>query len=98
VIVLELKKIRNKDLAEARKLLRKYADVLIQTRPTGVNLRWAVDRVFSVSSHAKTVSSLKGSLEAEAEAVLKGELESARKIGEYGARLLEGGDPVLNRV
>src|SRR5256884_4649065 len=94
-LVLSLKKIRTSDLAEARRLLRKYADVLIQTRPTGVNLRWAVERVFSVSSHAKTVSSLKGSLEAVAEAGLKGGLQSARKIGEYGARLLEDGDTVL---
>src|SRR3989475_12760027 len=94
-LVLSLKKIRTSDLAEARRLLRKYADVLIQTRPTGGNLRWAVERGFSVWSHAKTVSSSKGSLEAGAEAVLKGELESARKIGEYGARLLEDGDKVL---
>ncbi len=94
-LVLSLKKIETNDLAEAKRKLRKYADVLIQTRPTGVNLRWAVERVFNSSLHAKTFSSLKDSLEAEAEAVLKGELESARKIGEYGARLLEDGDTVL---
>ena len=94
-LVLSLKKIRTNDLAEARRQLRKYADVLIRTRPTGVNLRWAVERVFNSSLHAKTVSSLKDSLEDEAEDVLKGELESARKIGEHGARLLEDGDTVL---
>jgi len=94
-LVLSLKNIRTNDLAEARRQLRKYADALIQTRPTGVNLRWAVERVFNSSSHAKTVSSLKDSLESEAEAILKGELESARKIGEFGAPLLEDGDTVL---
>src|SRR5205814_3176717 len=94
-LVLSVKKIRTHDLAEARRQLRKYADALIQTRPTGVNLRWAVERVFNSSSHAKTVSSLKDSLESEAEAILKGELESARKIGEFGAPLLEDGDTVL---
>ena len=94
-LVLSLKNIRTNDLAEARRQLRKYADALIQTRPTGVNLRWAVERVFNSSSHAKTVSSLKDSLESEAGAILKGELESARKIGEFGAPLLEDGDTVL---
>ena len=94
-LVLSLKNIRTNDLAEARRQLRRCADALIQTRPTGVNLRWAVERVFNSSSHAKTVSSLKDSLESEAEAILKGELESARKIGEFGAPLLEDGDTVL---
>src|SRR2546427_10280009 len=83
-LVLSLKKIRTSDLAEARRLLRKYADVLIQTRPTGVNLRWAVERVFSVSSHAKTDSSVEGRLDDEAEAVLKGGLRCGGESGGVG--------------
>src|SRR5207244_9335019 len=66
-LVLSLKKIRTSDLAEARRLLRKYADVLIQTPPTGLNLRGAVERALSVPSHDNTVSSPERSLEADHE-------------------------------
>jgi methylthioribose-1-phosphate isomerase len=94
-LVLSVKKIKTGDLAKARTQLRKYADLLIQTRPTGVNLRWAVERVFSAAAQAEEVSSLKEVLSKEAEAIFKTELEAARMIGKYGSPLLEDGDTVL---
>jgi len=94
-LVLSLKKIRTNSLFEARKQLRKYADLLIGTRPTGVNLRWAVERVYNASSTADSVSSLHDTLAREAESIMHAELESAQRIGEYGASLLEDGDTVL---
>ncbi len=94
-LVLSLKKVKSSDIIEARKQLRKFADLLIQTRPTGVNLRWAVERVFDAGYRSDTVASLQEDLEREAMAIMNAELESARKIGEYGAPLLEDGDTVL---
>jgi methylthioribose-1-phosphate isomerase len=94
-LVLSVKKIRTRDLAKARTQLRKWADLLIQTRPTGVNLRWAVERVYNSSAKAREVLSLKEILLKEAEAVFNSELEAARKIGKYGSPLLENGDTVL---
>lgn len=94
-LVLSAKKIKTGDLAKARTQLRKFADLLIQTRPTGVNLRWAVERVFNASARAEEVSSLKEELLKEAEAIFKTELEAARMIGKYGSPLLEDGDTVL---
>jgi len=94
-LVLSVKKIRTRDLAAARTHLRKWADFLIQTRPTGVNLRWAVERVFNASAKAGDVSSLKDTLAREADAIFNGELDAARKIGNYGSPLLEDGDTVL---
>jgi methylthioribose-1-phosphate isomerase len=94
-LVLSVKKIRTSDLAKARTQLRKSADILIQTRPTGVNLRWAVERVFNASAKAGAVSSLKEILSKEAEAIFNSELEAARQIGKYGSPLLEDGDTVL---
>src|SRR3989442_9743614 len=46
---------RGGDLAQARSKLRKSADALVLTRPTGVNLRWAVERVFKAASKARSV-------------------------------------------
>ncbi len=94
-LVLSVNKIRTRDLAVARTQLRKFADLLIQTRPTGVNLRWAVERVFNASAKVEEVSSLKEVLTGEAKAIFKAELEAARMIGKYGSPLLEDGDTVL---
>src|SRR5712692_5609736 len=94
-LALATKKIRTKDLKDARTQLRKYADRLIQTRPTGVNLRWAVERVFKASSRVNSTSNLEEELEAEADAIFQGELEAAHKIGNYGAPLLNDDDTVL---
>jgi len=94
-LVLSVKKVKTHDLAEARTQLRKWADILIQTRPTGVNLRWAVERVFNASTKAGDVSSLKEVLLKEADAIFNSELEAARRIGKYGSALLEDGDTVL---
>src|SRR5437870_3483639 len=94
-LVLSVRKIRTRDLAKARTQLRKSADALIQTRPTGVNLRWAVERVFNASARSGAVSSLKEILSKEAEAIFNSELEAARQIGRYGSPLLEDGDTVL---
>ena len=73
-LVLAAGKIRSKDLAQARSELRKSADSLIMTRPTGVNLRWAVERVFEASSRARSVSSIGDELKREADTILREEL------------------------
>src|SRR5437899_12792663 len=94
-LVLSVKKVKTRDLAEVRTQLREWADILIQTRPTGVNLRWAVERIFKASAKAGNVSSLKEVLLKEADAIFDGELEAARRIGKYGSARLEDGDTVL---
>ena len=94
-LVLSVKKIKTNNLAEARTQLRQWADLLIRTRPTGVNLRWAVERVFNASAKAEEVSSLSEILSKEAVAIFNSELDAARNIGKYGAPLLEDGDRVL---
>lgn len=94
-LVIASKKIRSASIEDARRQLRKYADSLISTRPTGVNLRWAVEKVYEASSRAKMVSALPEELEKEADAIFQSEVEAAHKIGRYGAPLLEDEDVVL---
>src|SRR5439155_25151421 len=59
-MVLAAMNLRGSDLNRARSQLRKSADALILTRPTGVNLRWAVERVLKASSRVESVASLAG--------------------------------------
>jgi len=94
-MVLAAMNVKGSDLKQAMSQLRKAADALILTRPTGVNLRWAVERVFKASSRVNSVGSLGEELRREADAILREELESAHKIGRFGAALIEDEDTVL---
>src|SRR5437870_9004684 len=94
-LVLASRKIHTKDRDEARRRLRKSADTLIATRPTGVNLRWAVERVYSASSKISSTASLETRLLEEANSILDEELRAAHSIGIFGATLIDEDDTVL---
>jgi len=94
-LVLAARKLRTKNRNQASRELRKSADLLIQTRPTGVNLRWAVERVYKASSRATSVEELEREVRREADSILREELEAAHRIGSYGAPLIDDDDTVL---
>lgn len=84
---------KRKDLM---KELGKSAEALRKTRPTAVNLFWALDRIM------KKAKETSGSKEALAEAVVAEarkmadeDVEVNRKMGKYGAQLIEDGDVIL---
>ena len=58
--------------------VRKAAELLRASRPTAVNLAWAIDRMLRA----------KGDLVAEAESILREDVEANMRIGRYGAELL----------
>jgi len=70
--------------------LEEVAEYLTATRPTAVNLMWAVRRMMnklkSISSHG--ITDIRSTLLAEANQILEEDIESCRKIGEYGAEIL----------
>ncbi len=94
-LVLSEKKLKTKNMDEAKRSLRKYADQLIMTRPTGVNLRWAVERVYNAGFRASSVGNLVDELKQEANLIMREELEAAHRIGLNGASLIEDNDKVL---
>lgn len=69
--------------------LRKAAKVLGETRPTAVNLYWAIDRVLRAAESAliKNDDVAKAVL-MEAEKIAREDIEINRKIGQNGAKLL----------
>jgi len=70
---------------------------LAGTRPTAVNLFWAIARMKKKASSLLGISAQQRAIELikEAEAILKQDLIVNHKIGEYGASLIEDGDLVL---
>ena len=69
--------------------LNKLCDVMAATRPTAVNLFWAIERmkrVFSEAAQAgRSVDEIKTTLVAEAQAIHDEDLESCRNMGRFGA-------------
>jgi methylthioribose-1-phosphate isomerase len=72
------------------------ADMLATTRPTAVNLFWALDRMKkAIAKSGGDIGLLAQNVPAEAFAIHDGELETDRRIGENGAVLLRDGMTVL---
>ena len=69
--------------------------VLHSTRPTAVNLFWALERVMGKGKVAKTVQEAKSAMLNEALKMAEEDIETNRKIGEYGLKLFQDGDIVL---
>jgi len=71
--------------------------VLATSRPTAVNLFWALDRVLDAveQSPLTDVEELRALVWSEAHALLTEDLEVCRKIGEFGAALLGDAGAVL---
>ncbi|AEG60051.1 S-methyl-5-thioribose-1-phosphate isomerase [Desulforamulus ruminis] len=69
--------------------LESIAGELGATRPTAVNLRWALDRMMLRLSSAgeKSVQELRDILLEEAHAIYNEDVESNRRMGEYGQQL-----------
>lgn len=69
--------------------LSESADRLIATRPTAVNLRWAVERVLKVARETSgTCADIVERMIDEAGAIAREDVEVNRSIGVHGARLL----------
>jgi methylthioribose-1-phosphate isomerase len=75
------------------------SDTLGKTRPTAVNLFWAIDRMNRTFQKAKTdgksVSEIKQILVEDAKAIHEEDIESQRLIAKFGGELLENDSTVL---
>ncbi len=70
---------------------------LLATRPTAVNIRWAVDRfrAFLERHKENKIEDLKAMVISEARRVLDEDIEINRAIGFWGAQLIKDGDTIL---
>jgi methylthioribose-1-phosphate isomerase len=81
-------------------LVRQAANALLESRPTAVNLRWAVERIMRLVDNTTADMNLAKNIRADAEAICEEDIEISRGIGQHGLTLLEdisrkkGGDTV----
>ncbi|MEM0006956.1 MAG: S-methyl-5-thioribose-1-phosphate isomerase [Candidatus Bathyarchaeia archaeon] len=78
-----------RELEEAAKILR-------ETRPTGVNLFWAVDRILKkAGAFQGSVEDLAAFVVEEANRIAEEDVAANRSMGKHGATLINDGDTVL---
>lgn len=87
-------------LQEALDQVLKACDYLASSRPTAVNLFWALDRIRTKARAVDqepqaTVQRLGEAILAEANAICREDIEMCRRIGENGERLIRDGFGVL---
>lgn len=76
---------------------RKYKEYLNSSRPTAVNLSWALKRMENVvlSCRGMAVAEIKSLLETESRKIQEEDIAMCRAISEYGLSLLKEGDGIL---
>lgn len=86
-------------VADLEDELEFISDVLAKTRPTAVNLFWAIDRMNrtfqAAKSEGKSVSEIKQIMLDDAMAIHDEDIESQRLIAQFGGELLADNDTVL---
>jgi methylthioribose-1-phosphate isomerase len=91
----------NATLADALSDLDESADYLASSRPTAVNLFWALDRMkkcaheFVSTNTDASVTNLQGHLLAEAQRICEEDKQMCKAIGRNGCRYIENGFNVL---
>ncbi|NPV25881.1 MAG: S-methyl-5-thioribose-1-phosphate isomerase [Firmicutes bacterium] len=95
-LVLAAKQYTGQNQSELVALVEQAADTLRRTRPTAVNLFWAIERMLARLETEKQapVDEIKAGLEAEAKAILAEDIAMNRRIGELGSQLV----PVQARI
>lgn len=78
--------------------LYQAAETLKSSRPTAVNLAWAVQRMLDQvdNSDAETTEQLRNQLVAEAQRIADEDVEINRRMAANGADLIEDGDTVIH--
>ena len=85
-----------KSREELVKELEKAADLLRKTRPTAVNLFWAIERILTkAKGFSGNAKALAAAVVEEAKKIADEDAAANRLIGKYGAQLISKGDTIL---
>lgn len=96
-VALGAQDIKARSFNEFMKGLEPIFNEMLSTRPTGVNIKWAIRRIktFLINRKDESVERLKGLLIEEAKAILEEDIEVNKAIGKYGAEFIKDGDTIL---
>ena len=98
-VALGVKNFVGTDVEDLEEDFNYICDTLASTRPTAVNLFWAIERMRGVFQKAKSetdnVSEIKQAMIKEAKEIYEEDLESTRALGTFGGELIADNSTVL---
>ncbi len=96
-LAMEIKKMKAGSYDKLYNNIKNIADLLLKTRPTAVNLRWALERMLKCaeSNKERKINTLKEILISEAVKIFREDLENNKMIGKFGADLIREKDRIL---
>ncbi len=95
-LILALQKLKtDESIKNALESLAGARDYLASSRPTAVNLFWALGRVWHAASSATTLKQLREVVLQEANAIYQEDVEMCRRIGEHGEKFIKDGAGIL---
>ncbi len=96
-LYIAVKDIETQDYGEFLSKFRDAKGYLNSSRPTAVNLSWALTRMERVvtSNADKTIPEIKELLHKECRAIKSEDIDMCRKIGEHGLTLIKDGSGIL---
>ena len=85
------------DYASFASVVYKICDELAATRPTAVNLFWAIERMRRKleSLRAQPISAIKQALMQESQVILEEDIALCKTMGRHGAKLISDGETIL---
>jgi methylthioribose-1-phosphate isomerase len=96
-IALAAQQIPTRSIVTFKKSLTKAGDLIISSRPTAVNLAWAVTRIINkVHASNESIDVLKSIALSEAQLIADEDIRSNKKMGQYGAELIQAGDSIIH--
>jgi len=75
--------------------LKRLADILESSRPTAVNLSWALKRMLCAAAKEETTAAAVSALEKECVAIHQEDIAMCKAISEFGLSLVKDGDGIL---
>ncbi|NLW22700.1 MAG: S-methyl-5-thioribose-1-phosphate isomerase [Tissierellia bacterium] len=96
-VVLAAKEFLKEDREQFFKKLDEALQVLNESRPTAVNLMWAINRMRKVIDKNKDLplEAIYEKIKEEADTIYKEDVETNKRIAQYGNELIKDGDRIL---
>ncbi|MFC1669791.1 S-methyl-5-thioribose-1-phosphate isomerase [Spirochaetota bacterium] len=94
-IALGSKKINSTDFSDFKNRMFEIINIFSATRPTAVNLFWAIKRMKKLIQNSSRIEELKEKFEEEAIRIYNEDIEINKNIGKNGSKFIEDGDVVM---
>ena len=75
--------------------LEKAKKILFDTRPTAVNLSWALEKIMQIAKQGKTVSEIRDGVIVKAKQMAEEDININKKMGKNGAELFQDNDTIM---